>query len=68
MRVGDLVKFRENEEWKIGLVVNTWKTHTHRVQSVDIMVKDRIIPRLRCAVRTFSESAENLCNLTLSML
>ena len=57
MKVGDLVKFSECGEWKAGMVVKTWRTsYTDRIQSIDIMIGDRIIPRLFSAVEVISES------------
>jgi len=45
MEVGDLVKFQEDEEWKVGIVFKTWRTHKRRLQSVDILTPERIVPR-----------------------
>ncbi len=56
MKVGDLVKFSENGKWMAGIVVKTWRTHKRRVQSVDIIVGDRIVPRMFSAVEVVSES------------
>jgi len=59
VKIGDLVKFREGTElgveWKVGVVVNTWVvSYKSRVQSVDIMSEDRIIPRLASGVEVIS--------------
>jgi hypothetical protein len=55
MKIGDLVKFREDEEWKVGIVFKTWRTYKRRIQSVDILTPERIVPRQYRAVEIINE-------------
>jgi len=53
MKVGDLVKFTAGAASvvHVGIVVNTWTVaYKSRVQSVDILWGDKIIPRLVSAI------------------
>ena len=59
MKVGDLVKFTVGAAAvvNVGVVVNTWTVaYKNRVQSVDILWKDKIIPRLVSAIEVVNES------------
>ena len=58
MQVGDLVKFTDGAASvvKAGVVVNVWTTHKNRVQSVDILCGDKIIPRLASAIEVINEN------------
>ena len=59
MKVGDLVKFTDGAASvvKVGVVVNTWTVaYKNRVQSVDILTGDKIIPRLVSAIEVINES------------
>ena len=59
MQIGDLVKFTDGAASvvKAGVVVNVWTTaHKNRVQSVDILCGDKIIPRLASAIEVINES------------
>jgi len=57
MKVGDLVKFTAGAASvvHVGVVVNTWRAaYKTRVQSVDILWGDKIIPRLASGVEVIS--------------
>ena len=59
MKVGDLVKFTTGAASvvNVGVVVNTWTVaYKNRVQSVDILWGDKIIPRLVSAIEVVNES------------
>jgi hypothetical protein len=59
MKVGDLVKFTVGAASvvNVGVVVNTWTvSYKNRVQSVDILWGDKIIPRLVSAIEVIDES------------
>jgi hypothetical protein len=59
MKVGDLVKFTTGAASvvSVGVVVNTWTvSYKNRVQSVDILWGDKIIPRLVSAIEVVNES------------
>jgi hypothetical protein len=59
VKVGDLVKFTVGAASvvNVGVVVETWTVaYKSRVQSVDILSGDRIIPRLVSAIEVISES------------
>ena len=59
MKVGDLVKFIDGGALvvKAGVVVKIWTAaYKNKVQSVDILCGDKIIPRLISAVEVISES------------
>jgi hypothetical protein len=59
MKVGDLVKFTDGAASvvNVGVVVNTWTvSYKNRVQSVDILWGDKIIPRLVSAIEVVNES------------
>jgi hypothetical protein len=59
VKVGDLVKFTYGAASvvNVGVVVNTWTvSYKNRVQSVDILWGDKIIPRLVSAIEVVNES------------
>ena len=58
MKVGDLVMFTVGAASvvNVGVVVNTWTvSYKNRVQSVDILWGDKIIPRLVSAIEVVNE-------------
>ena len=59
MKVGDLVKFTDGAASvvNVGVVVNTWTVaYKNRVQSVDILWGDKIIPKSIIGVEVINES------------
>jgi len=59
VKVGDLVKFTTGAASvvSVGIVVKTWSaSYKNRVQSVDILYGDKIIPRLVSAIEVIDES------------
>jgi hypothetical protein len=56
VKVGDLVKFVDFGEWKVGVILQTWRTRKRGVVSMDILTSDRIVPRLPSAVEVISEN------------
>jgi hypothetical protein len=59
MKVGDLVKFTAGAASvvNVGIVMKVWKVaYNRRVQSVDILCGDKIIPKSIVGVEVVNES------------